>query len=142
MMTQPSTDRDHRLVGSIFHVGLMTGQHRPLAQLECEGAMYRQTIRPLIPGITLSVGVAALATVLEHLEAITFGGQWLEALVLAIIVGTVVRTAWSPTKAWFAGINFSARTLLEVAVLLLGASISVQTVMAMGLDCWPESPRW
>ena len=94
--------------------------------------MFRQTIRPLIPGIALSVAVAAAATVLERIEAITLGGRRLEALVLAIIVGTAVRTTWSPAKTWFAGVNFSAKTLLEVAVLLLGASISVQTILADG----------
>jgi uncharacterized integral membrane protein (TIGR00698 family) len=95
--------------------------------------MLKYTMRQLIPGITLSIVVAAAATILEWIESMTLGGRWFEALVLAIIVGTAVRTAWSPSKAWFAGINFSAKTLLEVAVLLLGASISVQTIMADGL---------
>jgi uncharacterized integral membrane protein (TIGR00698 family) len=94
--------------------------------------MFKHKIRPLIPGLTLSLAVAAAAIELEHMEAITLGGRWLEALVLAILVGTAIRTGWSPNKAWFAGINFSAKTLLEVAVLLLGASISVQTVLADG----------
>ena len=40
---------------------------------------------------------------------------------LAILVGTAVRTAWTPGPRWFLGIDFSAKTLLEVAVLLLGA---------------------
>jgi uncharacterized integral membrane protein (TIGR00698 family) len=95
--------------------------------------MFKQTIRTLIPGITLSVAVAAVATALERVEAMILGGRWLEALVLAIVVGTALRTAWSPARTWIAGINFSAKTLLEVAVLLLGASISVQTIMADGL---------
>lgn len=95
--------------------------------------MFQYNIRPLIPGITLSIAVAAAATMLEWIESKALGGRWFEALVLAIIVGTAVRTAWFPSKAWFAGINFSAKTLLEVAVLLLGASISVQTIMADGL---------
>jgi uncharacterized integral membrane protein (TIGR00698 family) len=66
------------------------------------------------------------------LEARIFGRSWLEALVLAILLGTAIRAVWTPNKAWFRGINFSGRTLLEVAVLLLGASISAQTIMAAG----------
>jgi uncharacterized integral membrane protein (TIGR00698 family) len=66
------------------------------------------------------------------LEARIFGRSWLEALVLAILLGTVIRTVWTPNKAWFQGINFSGKTLLEVAVLLLGASISAQTILAAG----------
>jgi uncharacterized membrane protein YadS len=43
---------------------------------------------------------------------------------LATVVGTAVRATWSPARRWFAGINFSAKTLLETMVLLLGSSIS------------------
>ncbi len=69
---------------------------------------------------------------LEHLEAAAFGATWLEALVLAILVGTAVRTAWSPGRRWLPGITFSAKTLLEVAVLLLGVSISAGMILAAG----------
>ena len=86
----------------------------------------------LIPGIGLCIAVTLAATVLERVEAAAFGRAWLEALVLAILVGTAVRTAWTPGKSWFAGITFSAKTLLEIAVVLLGASISAQTVLAAG----------
>lgn len=72
------------------------------------------------------------ALLLERLEMTTLGGRWLEALVLAILVGTAVRTAWSPGSRWFAGITFSAKTLLEVAVFLLGASVSAKTILAAG----------
>ena len=57
---------------------------------------------------------------------------WLEALVLAILVGTAVRTAWKPSARWTGGIAFSAKTLLEIAVLLLGASISASMIIAAG----------
>ncbi len=53
---------------------------------------------------------------------------------LAILLGTAVRTAWTPGVRWRAGVTFCAKTLLEVAVVLLGASISVQTVEAIGGD--------
>ena len=49
-------------------------------------------------------------------EAAAFGATWLEALVLAILVGTAVRTAWSPGQRWFEGTNFSAKTLLQIVV--------------------------
>jgi uncharacterized integral membrane protein (TIGR00698 family) len=52
--------------------------------------------------------------------------------VLAILVGTAIRTAWTPTARWSAGIGFSAKILLELAVLLLGASVSVRAVLAAG----------
>jgi uncharacterized integral membrane protein (TIGR00698 family) len=86
----------------------------------------------LLPGLLLCAAVTGAAIVLERIEAVTLGRAWLEALVLAILVGTAVRTAWTPGARWFAGIHFSAKTLLEIAVLLLGASISAQTIMAAG----------
>jgi uncharacterized integral membrane protein (TIGR00698 family) len=94
--------------------------------------MFRQKARLLIPGTALCIAVSVAATALEHLETRLLGRAWLEALVLAIILGAVVRTVWSPGKNWLAGISFSARTLLDVAVMLLGASISAQTIMAGG----------
>ena len=86
----------------------------------------------VLPGILLCAAVSGAALLLERIEASTLGGRWLEALVLAILTGTAVRTAWSPGSRWFAGITFSAKTLLEIAVFLLGASISAQTILAAG----------
>src|SRR5258706_9449191 len=94
--------------------------------------MFRQRATQLIPGTVLSIAVAIAATMLERLETRFLGRAWLEALVLAIVLGAAVRTAWSPGENARFGINFSARTLLDVAVMLLGASISAQTIMAGG----------
>ncbi|CAO3381453.1 Putative membrane protein YeiH [Azospirillum argentinense] len=73
---------------------------------------------------------AALA--LQSLELRVFGQAWLEALVLAILLGVALRSVWAPGRRWKAGTDFSAKTLLEVAVMLLGASIDPQTILAAG----------
>lgn len=88
----------------------------------------------VLPGILLCVSVSAVATILERLEVSAFGRAGLEALVLAILVGAMVRTVWSPGTRWLGGIKFSAKTLLEVTVVLLGCSLSAQTVIAVGSD--------
>ncbi len=85
----------------------------------------------LLPGLLLCLGATGAAMILERIEAAAFGATWLEALVLAILIGTAVRAVWSPGQRWFAGINFSAKTLLEIAVLL-GASISAGMIVAAG----------
>ncbi|MDE2197983.1 MAG: putative sulfate exporter family transporter [Rhodospirillales bacterium] len=90
------------------------------------------TLPRLLPGVALCVGVTLAADLLQGVEARLFGRAWLEALVLAILVGTAIRTAWRPAPRWSAGISFSAKTLLEVAVLLLGASVSTTTILAAG----------
>lgn len=86
----------------------------------------------VVPGVLLSILVALAAMGLDRIEARLAGGAWLEALVLAILVGTVVRTAWTPGRQWTAGIQFSAKFLLEVAVVLLGLSVSARSVLAAG----------
>ena len=86
----------------------------------------------VFPGLMLCLGVSAIAIALERIEAAAFGRVWLEALVLAILVGTAIRTAWTPGKQWAKGIGFSAKMLLEIAVLLLGASISAHMIQTAG----------
>ncbi len=78
----------------------------------------------LLPGLALCIGATAAAYGLEAGEARLFGRAWLEALVLAILIGTAVRTAWMPGTRFRAGINFGAKQMLELAVALLGVSIS------------------
>lgn len=94
-----------------------------------------RALRPLIrllPGLLLCVAVTLGAEAIERIEALAFGATWLEALVLAILVGTAVRTAWTPGPRFHAGVAFSAKMLLEIAVFLLGASISARTILAAG----------
>ena len=86
----------------------------------------------VMPGLLLCSAVTLTAMALQAGEEALFGRAWLETLVLAILIGTAVRTAWTPGARWHAGVAFGAKTLLEVAVVLLGASLSVGTIMAAG----------
>ena len=87
---------------------------------------------PLLPGIGLCALVTTIAYLGQAIEIQAVGRPWLEALVFAILLGVAIRSAWTPSGAWRAGIEFSAKTLLEIAVVLLGASVSVQAVLAIG----------
>ncbi|MCH8686402.1 putative sulfate exporter family transporter [Sphingosinicellaceae bacterium A1X5R2] len=69
---------------------------------------------------------------MQWAEEALFGQAWLEALVLAILLGTLVRSLWTPHERWHPGIAFSAKILLEIAVVLLGASMSAATILAAG----------
>jgi uncharacterized integral membrane protein (TIGR00698 family) len=95
--------------------------------------MSYHNMRQLFPGIVLCIGVSAAAMFAERMEAFLFGGARIEALVLAILLGALVRTLrLLPGDQWSQGVSFSAKSLLEIAVLLLGASLSAQTVLAVG----------
>ena len=100
---------------------------------ETKSATLKPAATDYLPGILLCLAVTIVAIVVEHIEASIFGRAWLEALVLAILLGTALRTAWSPPPRFARGITFCAKTVLEVAVLLLGASISLQAIEAAGL---------
>ncbi len=89
-------------------------------------------IRTALPGIALCAAVTALAFATALGEARLFGESWIEALVLAILLGTVLRTMWTPSALWQPGIAFSAKILLEVAVVLLGATVSAATILSAG----------
>jgi uncharacterized integral membrane protein (TIGR00698 family) len=89
-------------------------------------------LRRLSPGILLCIAITIVAIVLQAIEVHFAGQTYLEALVLAILLGVVIRTAWTPAKRFVPGIAFSAKLLLEVAVVMLGASVSVATVLALG----------
>lgn len=93
--------------------------------------IHRHIIRP-IPGILLCGAITVAAFSAEHLERDLFGRAWLEALVLAIVLGVAVRAFWTPGEHWHHGIEISAKLLLEIAVVLLGASVSAATVLAAG----------
>ena len=88
--------------------------------------------RQIGPGLALSIGVTLLAMGAEQAEFFLLGGRWIESLVLAIMIGTAIRTLLPLSPVLHAGIDFSARTLLEIAVVLLGASISVAAVREAG----------
>jgi uncharacterized integral membrane protein (TIGR00698 family) len=85
-----------------------------------------------LPGIALTLGVTVVAYALEAGETALFGKAWLEALVLAILIGTVVGSLWHPGHVWHCGVSFSAKYPLEIAVVLLGASVSAATIFAVG----------
>ena len=86
----------------------------------------------LIPGFVACGVVALIATALQAGEARLFGRAWVESLVLAILVGALVRLFWRPAMRTAPGVAFTAKTLLEVAVVLLGASVSAATLWSIG----------
>lgn len=89
-------------------------------------------IRSHLSGIALCTGVAALSLFLAALEARWLGRAVIEALVLAIVLGMGLRAAWDLPQSARAGVAFSARTLLEIAVLLLGVTVDFATIESAG----------
>jgi uncharacterized integral membrane protein (TIGR00698 family) len=87
---------------------------------------------PLAWGMALCAILTLVAVTIQALEEMLVGHPYVEAIVLAILLGTAMRTLWEPGSRWRAGIAFSAKQVLEVAVALLGASLSIAAIAASG----------
>src|ERR1700722_3051298 len=89
-------------------------------------------LRSILPGVIVCVAITIAALLLQQAEVHLAGQPYLEAIVLAILLGVAIRTMWIPGPRWTPGINFSARFILEVAIVMLGASVSITTILALG----------
>ena len=90
------------------------------------------TLGSLWPGILVCLGVTLVALAVQALEERATGHPYVEALVIAILLGIALRTVWNPGERFRPGIAFSAKQVLELAVTLLGASISLGAIVASG----------
>ena len=90
----------------------------------------------MAPGVALSVGVGVVSWIIALGEERVFGHAVIEALVVAILVGMIIRTLWTPTaegeKRIKAGVNFTAKQVLELAVCLLGVSVNLPELLKAG----------
>lgn len=95
-------------------------------------AMFDSLLRRA-PGLALVIAVSALAWLAERALAAAAGHTTLEAIVLAILIGAVVRAFWSPDARFEPGIAFAAGLLLEVSIVLLGFGADLRQFIAAGL---------
>src|SRR5262245_5814034 len=86
-----------------------------------------------VPGIVLCVTITLAATLLQAIEVELAGQPYLEALVLAILIGVAIRATRTLDPGWIPGIVFCAKFILEFAIVLLGAAVSVTAIAALGL---------
>ncbi len=90
------------------------------------------TVLRVLPGIGLAFLLALLAVMLGQLEADRLGRAWIEPMVLAILLGMLVTNLTKLPRLLDPGIAFSSKTLLDIAVALLGATLSWSAIQALG----------
>ena len=86
-----------------------------------------------VPGVALCVAITAASSALQAVEVRLWGRAWIEALVIAILLGTALRSSWRPGARWTPGIHLSSKTLLEIAIVLLGAGVSAGMIRSAGV---------
>jgi len=97
------------------------------------GQAGRIALLTILPGLALCVVVGLAAQLLGSLEAMLFGRAWLEPLVLAILLGMLIANAIVLPDSVRPGIRFGAKTVLDIAVALLGATLSIAALETLGL---------
>jgi uncharacterized integral membrane protein (TIGR00698 family) len=84
-----------------------------------------------LPGLALAVGIAAVATVLGRLVPVV-GGP-----VSGIALGVLVAVAVRPGERMRPGVAFAGRWVLQAAVVVLGAQLSLGQVLRVGAGSLP-----
>src|SRR5665213_1148371 len=87
----------------------------------------------MIFGLALVLAVSAFAWLAELPLTAVVGHPTLEAIVLAILIGAIVRAIWTPPASFQPGIAFAAGFLLEVAIVLLGFGADLQQFIRAGV---------
>ena len=78
-------------------------------------------------GVAICFTVACLSVMLEEL----IPGGLLGASIIALFMGTIINSFFHP--AWMKpALKFTSKKILKAAIVLLGASLSVSTIMSVG----------
>ena len=109
------------------------------AQLHGASAPAGSTTRGQLNGILFVALFAAAVTRIAALPAIA--GLGLSPLIVGIVAGALYGNALRDgmPASWAAGVNFSARKLLRIAVAFFGLRVSLQEIAQVGLPGLAES---
>ncbi|MBR3836768.1 MAG: putative sulfate exporter family transporter [Clostridia bacterium] len=78
-------------------------------------------------GVAICFGIAALSVLLEEV----IPGGLLGASIIALFAGTAINSFFHPN--WIKpALKFTSKRILKAAIILLGASLSVSTIMSVG----------
>ena len=90
-----------------------------------------KNILKLAPGCAAALGIAVIAKLLEQLEE-NAGLHFIGASVIALFIGMLINHFRKPTPATAPGIRFTSKKILKFAIILLGASLNITTVLTVG----------
>ena len=80
-----------------------------------------------LSGVAICFAVAGLSVIVEKL----IPGELLGASIIALFLGTIINSFFHP--AWIKpALKFTSKKILKAAIVLLGASLSINTIMSVG----------
>lgn len=86
----------------------------------------KQLKQTIYPGLLLSLAIASLSKILAI---------WLPSLgagTIAILLGILLGNLFFNQSVWQKGTKFSEKTLLELSIVLLGTTVTFQTIVQIG----------
>jgi uncharacterized integral membrane protein (TIGR00698 family) len=90
------------------------------------------SVRDRLPGLALCLVIAAAGWLLQMVEERLVGRPYIEALVLALLLGVAVSAAVRIPARFGPGVRLAGRELLEVAVCLIGVAIDTALLRRAG----------
>lgn len=81
-----------------------------------------------VPGILLSVLIAAISVFIEKLMPIHLIG----AAVIAMFIGIIINYFWTPDDKISKGLKFTSKKILKFSIILLGASLNISVILNIG----------
>ena len=82
----------------------------------------------MLPGIALSLAIAAVATFIESIMPIHIIG----AAVIAMFIGMILNHFIKNKTVIASGVKFTSKKLLKFAIILLGLSLNITTILYVG----------
>lgn len=110
------------------HARLGAGSHAGRAGTRDPGAQVRAWVRAVWPGIGLVAAIVAAAFAVRRLPGLGI----LSPMIVAILLGIAVRNTIGAPAAAQAGVAFSARRLLRLGIVLLGAQLTLAQIAEVG----------
>ena len=90
-----------------------------------------ETVKKMLPGCAIALVIAVVAKLLEQLEE-SVGLHLIGASVIAMFIGMIVNRFYAPNDKTKPGIKFTSKKILKFAIILLGASLNITTVLTVG----------
>ena len=88
-------------------------------------------IAKYLPGALIALVIAAAAKLLESWGE-SAGLHFIGASVIALFIGMLVNAFYKPNAVTQPGVKFTSKKILKFAIILLGASLNIRTVLTVG----------
>ena len=89
--------------------------------------MKAKSVISILPGLITTLVIATIAVLIEKALPIHLIGS----SVIALFIGIILNNFWKPSYL-NSGLKFSSKILLKVAIVLLGMSLTITTILEVG----------